>query len=342
MTNKKYQVFISSTYLDLILERNSVLESLIELGHIPAGMELFPASNSNQWFVIQKIIKDCDYYILIIGDRYGSLSSDGISYTEMEYDYAKSCGIPILTFIRKRNNADHSKTDNDDKLNAFKKKTENILVKYFSDNFDLKSKVTVSLIEIFKSTPRPGFIKLSKWLDGLPSIEDIITDKIQTFYGERYTYYRNGNDNYSIHKGDFNSMNESTKFKYKILLHSGNNKIFIDTIYSWNNDEEVSQFLLRHSINKFYRLQNYYVTINQKIEQKHLKIKVKCIIVVILGDLQSGGFGFDKHYVDEFISEEIESNINNSRITFIKYTDILKLNGLWFQSLLDEKPFTEE
>ena len=44
-------------------------------------MELFLAINDSQWNLIKELIDDCDYYILIVGGRYGSLNKEGISYT---------------------------------------------------------------------------------------------------------------------------------------------------------------------------------------------------------------------------------------------------------------------
>ena len=45
------------------------------------------------------MIDDCDYYLLIIGGRYGSINEAGISYTEQEYDYAISRGLKVLAFL---------------------------------------------------------------------------------------------------------------------------------------------------------------------------------------------------------------------------------------------------
>lgn len=81
---KRYQVFVSSTYQDLQEERQEVMHALLELDCIPAGMELFPAANESQWSLIKRVIEDCDYYVLILGGRYGSCGPDGLSYTEME------------------------------------------------------------------------------------------------------------------------------------------------------------------------------------------------------------------------------------------------------------------
>jgi len=65
--DKRYQVFVSSTYADLQQERQKVIQALMEMDCIPAGMELFPAADEEQWEFIKQIIDDCDYYILIIG-----------------------------------------------------------------------------------------------------------------------------------------------------------------------------------------------------------------------------------------------------------------------------------
>ncbi|NQU53007.1 MAG: DUF4062 domain-containing protein [Bacteroidetes bacterium] len=95
---KKYQFFISSTYVDLVEERKEVIQALLELDCIPVGMELFPAANEDQWTLIRELIDTCDYYLLIVGGRYGSLNSAGISYTQMEYEYAIKKGIPVIAF----------------------------------------------------------------------------------------------------------------------------------------------------------------------------------------------------------------------------------------------------
>ncbi len=98
-TERRYQVFISSTYLDLVDERREVMQAVLEMDCLPAGMELFAASNDDQWTLIQEVIDQSDYYIVIVGGRYGSISEEGISYTEKEYDYAVSKGIPVMGFV---------------------------------------------------------------------------------------------------------------------------------------------------------------------------------------------------------------------------------------------------
>ncbi len=95
---KKYQIFVSSTFRDLADERQDAIRNILDLGHIPAGMELFPASDTEQLAYIKKVIDECDYYLLIMGGRYGSLDQDGVSYTEREYDYAVETGKVVIAF----------------------------------------------------------------------------------------------------------------------------------------------------------------------------------------------------------------------------------------------------
>src|SRR5262245_4103617 len=128
--DKRYQIFVSSTFADLQQERQAVMQALLSLADFPAGRELFPASDADQWALIKGVIDDNDYYVLLIGGRYGSTSESGISYTEMEFDYAIKSAKPVLAFIHENPDAILSgKTDQNDKLrerlNAFKKKIEN-------------------------------------------------------------------------------------------------------------------------------------------------------------------------------------------------------------------------
>ncbi|MDU0267908.1 DUF4062 domain-containing protein [Mammaliicoccus sciuri] len=104
MTNgsydKKFQIFVSSTYKDLIEERQKIVEGILESRNIPAGMELFTASNNDQWHIIEKWIDESDIVILLIGSRYGSIpQGEEKSYTHKEYDYAKEKNKIVLPFI---------------------------------------------------------------------------------------------------------------------------------------------------------------------------------------------------------------------------------------------------
>ncbi|TCZ78181.1 DUF4062 domain-containing protein [Paenibacillus albiflavus] len=95
---KKLQVYISSTYADLVEERHAAVEAVLKTGHIPAGIEQFfkesPIEMRKRW------IDESDVYILILGGFYGlTLPDESKSYTHWEYDYAGEVGKPRFAFI---------------------------------------------------------------------------------------------------------------------------------------------------------------------------------------------------------------------------------------------------
>lgn len=164
----RYQVFVSSTFVDLQNERSAVFQTLMEMDCIPAGMELFPAMDEEQWRFIQRIIDDCDYYILIVGGRYGSVSSTGVSFTEMEYDYAIAKGLKVLAFVHQAPEEIPAKfTDADpnlrEKLAAFRAKVQsNRLVKFWTEPKELPGLVALSLNKTIKTYPAIGWVRADK------------------------------------------------------------------------------------------------------------------------------------------------------------------------------------
>ena len=113
----KYQVFVSSTYGDLREEREAVTWAVLTTRHIPVGMENFTAADDRGWQIIQSVIDRTDYYILILAGRYGSVDSEGQSWTEKEYHYAVSKGIPVLAFIRTATSITAEKLETTQELN---------------------------------------------------------------------------------------------------------------------------------------------------------------------------------------------------------------------------------
>lgn len=165
MSDKKYQIFVSSTFHDLADERQDAIRNILDLNHIPAGMELFPAADFDQIDYIKKVIDECDYYILIIGGRYGSLDAGGISYTEREYDYAVVSGKTVLAFVHSDlQSIPVGKSDVKPELVSalaeFRKKVmTGRLVREWSTRQSLEPLVLKSLIHAFNSNPQVGWIR---------------------------------------------------------------------------------------------------------------------------------------------------------------------------------------
>lgn len=165
---KRYQVFVSSTYADLKDERQQVIQALMEMDCIPAGMELFPAADEDQFAFIKKVIDDCDYYILIIGGRYGSLTVRGISYTEQEYQYAIEKELKVIALLHE-NPAEIAvgKSDLDpllrERLAAFRESVSTgRLVRFWKSANELPGIVALSLSKTIKTYPARGWVRADK------------------------------------------------------------------------------------------------------------------------------------------------------------------------------------
>ena len=166
---KKYQIFISSTYEDLKEERKKVQDTILSMYHFPIGMEMFSAADKKQWEIIRETIDSSDYYILIIGHRYGSVIKEGehdvISYTQKEFRYALEQKIPVLAFLidndvaimpeKMEQNASRRK-----QLEWFKNEVKNgRMVQFWKNKDDLASKVSVALSNEISRGKRLGWVR---------------------------------------------------------------------------------------------------------------------------------------------------------------------------------------
>ena len=150
-----------------------MIQALIEMDCIPAGMEIFPAIDEEQLAFIKRVIDDCDYYILIVGGRYGSTTDEGISYTEKEYDYAVERDLKIIAlFHGSPDDISFGKSEQDplrrERLNSFKDKVmRNRLIRYWRTGDELSGLVMSSLLTTIKTYPAIGWVRAT----GIPNAE---------------------------------------------------------------------------------------------------------------------------------------------------------------------------
>ncbi len=143
------------------------MRTLMEMDCIPAGMELFPSADEEQSAFIRRVIDDCDYYLLLVAGRYGSVTREGISYTEQEFDYAVSRGIRVVAFLHEDpDEIPVGKSDIDpelrDKLAAFRTKVaSDRLVRFWKTSSDLPGLVALSLTKTIKTYPATGWVRAS-------------------------------------------------------------------------------------------------------------------------------------------------------------------------------------
>jgi hypothetical protein len=182
--NSKLQIFISSTYTDLKVERQAAVEAILKAGHIPAGMELFTAGDQSQWEVIQRWITDTDIYMIILGGRYGSIEPDsGLSYTELEYDFAVRSGKPLFavvvedTALEKKGLALDSgvrEVDHPEKLKAFRTKVLSKMSSFFSDPKDVKLAVLETVPRLAADHKLKGWVRAGKVPDILAAKDGVV------------------------------------------------------------------------------------------------------------------------------------------------------------------------
>ncbi len=180
---KKLQIFISSTYLDLKLERQAAVEAVLRASHIPAGMELFSAGNESQLEIIKRWIEECDVYMLILGGRYGSLEPNSdLSYTEIEYRYALELGKPCFAIVIdesylnqkvKEQGKDVLELDNPEKYKAFKKFVLSKVCRFFSNESDIKLAILESISDIQLRYKLTGWIKFEDAPDVTPLLTEL-------------------------------------------------------------------------------------------------------------------------------------------------------------------------
>lgn len=164
---KRYQVFISSTFQDLQGARQAVSEALLRADCFPAGMELFPAADAEQFEFITSVIDQSDYYLLISAGRYGSIHPEtGLSYTEMEYNYAVASETPVIRLLHKdpfnalKGEYIEATDDGREKLRAFRDKlTGGSLVRFWSDPKDLMAETVFALQDTQKRKPATGWVR---------------------------------------------------------------------------------------------------------------------------------------------------------------------------------------
>lgn len=114
---------------------------------------------------IKTMLQKSDYYILILAGKYGSIEpSSGLSYTELEYDYAQQLGIPTMVFLHYDiNNLPMSLNEVDpniiSKLQKFREKASKSLAKMWSNAQELKSQVLHSIYTTIQTCPRTGWVR---------------------------------------------------------------------------------------------------------------------------------------------------------------------------------------
>lgn len=196
--NKKLQVFVSSTYTDLIEERQEAVKAILDAGHIPAGMELFKPGSESQLETIYKWINESDVYMLILGGRYGSIEAkSNKSYTQLEYEYAISKNIPFFaivlseeyleTKVASLGQSNVKEQNAPDKYKTFRSLVMSKTVRIVNDYKDIKIAILSKLNEFSASPNLIGWIKSNQINTNFNYLEtDILKEHMNKIINELF------------------------------------------------------------------------------------------------------------------------------------------------------------
>lgn len=189
MMKKRYSAFVSSVYKSLIDEREQVIKCLLNMQWIPICMEYFTLSSGDNFSALADLIDDSDIVVLLLGREYGSVDGEGVSWTEREFDYAKTHGKPICALVcpeyaelEKKDPA--TLTEEEKKQIAFAKKAG------FARRFSENGQIREFLVQFVSGKDRDGFIGWTR---------NRGTERMQTEWRQSHRAFDLGGKWYHIH-----------------------------------------------------------------------------------------------------------------------------------------------
>lgn len=238
---KKLQIFVSSTFTDLKKERQAAVEAILKSGNIPAGMELFTSGNESQLETIKRWINESDIYCLILGGRYGSIEPKSKkSYTEIEYDYAKSIEKPtfavVITddYLNKKvheNNIDFIERENTEKLKKFREKVLSNISSFYDSPNDIKLAIHETL-EDFKER-----YQFSGWIPGDNETQNAKLIEENSKLKDRILQLEQTNSFQEIYfkVPDLAEMTDYYQFDCLYYPNGGNEPVKKEMKFTWND-----------------------------------------------------------------------------------------------------------
>jgi hypothetical protein len=146
-------------------------------------MELFTSADKSQMQTIKKWIDESDVYMLVLGGRYGSLEpTSGVSYTELEYDYAIEQEKPLFSVVInkasleakvKEHGTDMMEKENPKQLKMFREKVLSNISSFFDDHKDIKLCVHESLSDFATNRELKGWVSADEVTNTQPLLDEI-------------------------------------------------------------------------------------------------------------------------------------------------------------------------
>lgn len=279
---KKIKVFVSSTYEDMIMERDSAFQALMKNGCIIGGMELFTGDNIEKFEVIKKDIEDSDIFLLIMGGRYGTICPEtGKSFIHMEYDYAKKLGIPVGVvaisndYLAQKKELSYAKRGNtynegSEKYNWFLNIVSSKMITYYSDINGLTLGILTTISRMKETYKFDGWIRgdkvaIQSYLANC-DLDEIIELTGSTIVKQLETTEK---DQYRVSKSILLDSNSQIKHLKSIFLMQRSSSIILGAESGWRAESDFLSTLLS-AIN---HSDNFYHLITLEGIESHLKRK---------------------------------------------------------------------
>lgn len=178
MVEKRYQVYIASSYNDVVNERLKVENSLLSSGFFP--WEFSERRTSLNTAKSRQQMDESDYVIFVLSGRYGDLSASGISYLHLDFLYAANKNKTIISLVDahpERKLREEQETDEDliKKLIAFKGvlKRESDYFHQYTNILDLERACKSLLTSAISEKPALG------WVRPQPQDEKSMSNEVQ-------------------------------------------------------------------------------------------------------------------------------------------------------------------
>lgn len=280
------------------------MQALLELDCIPSGMELFQAADEDSWSLIQNVIDDCDYYLVVLAGRYGSVHPDtGISYTEMEYRYALENNIPTMAFLHedvsKLESGVVDSGDGLEKLLEFRGLCERKQVKFWNGPADLGSVVSRSLIRLTKERPATGWVKA----DTLAS--DEAREQVLQMKEEIEALKSELSEAKSAYQGDISDLAQGSDLIEVKWIGS-----YRDPEATWNSHTAKFRIDGKISLDSVFRIISPAMV--DEISEHDFKTRIN---LAFQNEFTDNLINFNYRKDDKSEEEEVESSLNNIQAT---------------------------
>jgi len=263
--------FISSTYRDLINERDKAIDTIDNLDSAKAiAMERISANPNPSKEVCLFNLRKCDAVILILGYKYGSVDpTEKISITEIEYNEAKNLHLPVFVF--KKVNSDEDWIP-DEKNSRMKKKIENFKKGLDSERFrvtfrnseELGRKIAIAVYNYESDNGEIG-IRNSQFASGESFFKSLLDER--KIFNHNHPFF-----------GQSAILKISCDFvgskKPILIIHGrggiGKSKLIYEIFKNYSNNQEFKFWFLREN--------------SQLVEESFRQIPLKKKNVIVIDD----------------------------------------------------------